>query len=272
MKKNTIELWHGTLMMPYNMVIEPRSFCLGNAAELPANVTYFWRTLDEAARWSVYKLIEYFQEFLDDPEANPGFFNYIGFRPIPDFLTPEDFKLYGFTWDPYKNTIIIVDDEDNRIAYNNIRKYLDIWQLPTLQFKVSVDKKKVGTGHTATLDEYTVNEPVTVIGGNKQIITSDALDDCVEWVSAKYYEMGIERRYASLFNRGLKSFIYTNELVYNVLENKEKFCKTRRECQDRDEAFVKKYLKDNNGCIEHLYPIKRIKLYMDAKRKLKSVQ
>lgn len=272
MKKNTMELWHGTLVMPYNLTLEPKSFCLGNAAESPANVTYFWRSWEEAAKWSVYVLISYFKEFLINPGANPVLFDHIGFRPIPDFLFPDDFILDGFAWDPLKKSIIIVDDEENRIAYNNIQKYLDIWQPLTLQFKVIVDKKKVGIGHTATIDEYTVNEPVTIVEGNKQTVNSGTLDVCVEWVPEEYYEMHTERKYASLFNRGLKSFLYSSELEYNVLENGDNYFKTRNECQNRDKSFVKKYLRDNSGCIAHLYPIKRIKLYMEAKRKLKAVQ
>ena len=56
------------------------------------------------------------------------------------------------------------------------------------------------------------------------------------------------------------------------MTNEERFVKTRHECQDKDKTFIMKYIKDNKGCIEHLYPIKRIKLYMEAKRKLKAVQ
>lgn len=92
-------------------------------------------------------------------------------------------------------------------------------------------------------------------------------------IKKKYFEAGTARRYASLFNRGLASFLFTNELVYNALHNNDKFGKTRLECGgDKDPAFIKKYLKQNKGAIEHLYPIKRIKLYREAKRELKTIE
>ena len=150
--------------------------------------------------------------------------------------------------------------------------YCNINAPKTLQYKVEVDKKKVGRGQTSTIKEYTLNKPAYWSEVNLQQVESGTLLAAIEWVSKEYYELYEERRYAALFNRGLKSFIYTNELVYNVVANEEKFVKTRRECQDKDKAFIKKYIRDNKGCIEHLYPIKRIKLYMEAKRKLKAAQ
>ena len=270
-KNNTMELWHGTCVSQLEAIL-PTAFCLGNMFETPQSVAYYWRTWEEAAIWSVFKMMTYLEEYLEEPDANVRLFKEIGFEPIPDFLSPEDVIPMQYAWDPSKGKIIVVDNPWNRECIHNMCVYCNINTPKTLQYKVEVDKKKVGCGQTSTIKEYTLNKPAYWSKVNLQQVEADTLLAAIEWVSEEYYELHEERRYAALFNRGLKSFIYTNELVYNVMTNEEKFVKTRHECQNRDKAFVKKYLKDNKGCIEHLYPIKRIKLYMEAKRKLKAVQ
>lgn len=84
MKTKTIELYHGAFFPRYQKIIKPMSFCMGNAVESPANVTYCWRTWEEAAVWPVYWVVQLFQEFVNDPMANPDLFKTVGFKPLPD--------------------------------------------------------------------------------------------------------------------------------------------------------------------------------------------
>lgn len=268
--KNTIELWHGTAIPHDTGYIEPVSFCLGNAVEAPAKVSYYWRTWKEAAEWSVYQTLTIFQEMIEDDGHTNGLYESIGIVDIPDGTTPDMFELKGFVWDSVKRKIIIIDDEYNRTSYRNIQIYFDRYKPLSLQYQVVVDRKKVGKGQTATMNEFVVNEPVKITKVNVQEVYSGTLDTCVEWVSDDYYYAVNARRFASLFNRGLSSFLFTNELVYNTAMNEDKFVAMRRECRRGDNAFIKKYIKDNG--IEHLYPLKRIKLYILGKRKLKAIE
>lgn len=271
----TKTFWHATVGVPDYIKagdhMKPVSIDFGNAMQKPGKSIFMWKSEAEAKTWIAGLLLTNFNEYLGEIEEHKT----INFESCYKHIFPKDKMLLDDDlyveswWDRVKCKWIIPERSKN--SFMKAIEYFDKHPIYGYELQIETRSKYVSIGQTATLKEYTTRDPESIIKQIKKVRANKSffMSSC-EVVPDKYYDETDAICDASLMNRGILSFLNTNEYDKNsrysdtVGDIRSDFYSGKMENDD-----VNGYLKKNKIHLLKMYPVERVMRTLRGRKYLK---